>query len=114
MHAVSSSLVCLPEVDAGEPPTQGSCVAAASADRLHARALLLHPCPFPRCQHMHTHITGGFGPKLESWAFGVDQAGLAALVNETVFAMRTCKLCKARKIPAGLRWGGACLPAPQT
>lgn len=52
VRAVSSSLVCLPEVD-----------------------------------------LGGYGPKLESWAFGVDQAGLAALINETVFALRTCKLC---------------------
>ena len=53
VKAVSSSLVCLPEVDAG-----------------------------------------GYGPKLESWAFAVDQAGLAALVNATVFALRECKLCQ--------------------
>ncbi|PRW33169.1 hypothetical protein C2E21_7839 [Chlorella sorokiniana] len=52
VKAVGSSLVCLPEVDAG-----------------------------------------GFGPKLESWAFGVDQDGLEALLREGVFHLRTCKLC---------------------
>ncbi|KAL4421190.1 hypothetical protein ABPG77_010065 [Micractinium sp. CCAP 211/92] len=52
VKAVGSSLVCLPEVDAG-----------------------------------------GFGPKLESWAFGVDQDGLEALLREGVFQLRTCKLC---------------------
>ena len=36
---------------------------------------------------------GGYGPKLESWAFGVDQDGLEALVREGVFQLRTCKLC---------------------
>ncbi|PSC69296.1 hypothetical protein C2E20_7243 [Micractinium conductrix] len=52
VKAVGSSLVCLPEVDAG-----------------------------------------GYGPKLESWAFAVDQDGLEALLREGVFQLRTCKLC---------------------
>ncbi|KAL4854424.1 hypothetical protein ACK3TF_004779 [Chlorella vulgaris] len=52
VKAVGSSLVCLPEVDAG-----------------------------------------GYGPKLESWAFAVDQDGLEALLREGVFHLRTCKLC---------------------
>lgn len=53
VHAVSSSLVCLPHVD-----------------------------------------LGGHGPKLESWAAAVDAAGLAVLVEEGVFEVRECKLCK--------------------
>ncbi|KFM23219.1 hypothetical protein F751_3410 [Auxenochlorella protothecoides] len=53
VHVVSSSLVCLPEVD-----------------------------------------LGGHGPKLESWAAAVDQEGLRVLMDEGVFAIRTCKLCK--------------------
>ena len=53
VKAVSSSLVCLPEVDAG-----------------------------------------GYGPKLESWAFAVDREGLGVLLEEAVFELRTCKLCK--------------------
>jgi hypothetical protein len=36
---------------------------------------------------------GGYGPKLESWAFAVDQDGLEALLREGVFHLRTCKLC---------------------
>lgn len=39
-------------------------------------------------------LAGGFGPKLESWAFALDQDGLAALVEDSVFQTRTCKLCK--------------------
>lgn len=39
-----------------------------------------------------THA-GGYGPKLESWAFSVDQDGLEALLREGVFHLRTCKLC---------------------
>lgn len=30
---------------------------------------------------------------MESWAFGVDQDGLEALLREGVFQLRTCKLC---------------------
>ena len=37
---------------------------------------------------------GGFGPKLESWAFALDKAGLEALMEDAVFQTRTCKLCK--------------------
>ena len=49
---VSSSIVCLPNVDAG-----------------------------------------GFGPKVESWAFGIDQEGLDLVTSAGVFYLRTCKLC---------------------
>lgn len=52
VHAVGSSLVCLPSVDAGGP-----------------------------------------GPRLESWAFAVDQDGLRVCLNQGVFHIRSCKLC---------------------
>lgn len=52
VHAVSSSLVCLPADDAGGP-----------------------------------------GPRLESWAFALDQPGLAAAIQGGVFLVRGCKLC---------------------
>lgn len=41
----------------------------------------------------HAAAAGGYGPKLESWAFAVDQDGLEALLREGVFHLRTCKLC---------------------
>jgi hypothetical protein len=53
VHAVSSSLVCLPPDDAAGP-----------------------------------------GPRIESWAFALDQDGLAAAVEYDVFVLRGCKLCK--------------------
>lgn len=37
---------------------------------------------------------GGFGPKLESWAFAIDQEGLEAAIEDGVFYTRTCKLCE--------------------
>lgn len=52
VHAVGSSLVCLPEVDAGGP-----------------------------------------GPRLESWAFAVDEDGLKVALDAGVFVTRSCKLC---------------------
>lgn len=52
VHAVGSSLVCLPPADAGGP-----------------------------------------GPRLESWAFALDGAGLAAALEAGVFVTRGCKLC---------------------
>jgi hypothetical protein len=52
VHAVSSSLVCLPTDDAGGP-----------------------------------------GPRLESWAFALDEAGLGAALEGGVFTIRGCKLC---------------------
>ncbi|KAK9842595.1 hypothetical protein WJX81_008112 [Elliptochloris bilobata] len=52
VKVVASSIVCLPEVDAG-----------------------------------------GFGPKVESWAFALDAKGLDLLMNAGVFHLRTCKLC---------------------
>lgn len=36
---------------------------------------------------------GGFGPKLESWAFSVEPEGLELLVDAGVFHTRLCKLC---------------------
>lgn len=46
------------------------------------------PAPVPlSCQ------AGGYGPKLESWAFGTDQDGLEALLRDGVFHLHTCKLC---------------------
>ncbi|KAK9818280.1 hypothetical protein WJX72_010022 [[Myrmecia] bisecta] len=36
---------------------------------------------------------GGFGPKVESWAFALDPEGLDLLANAGVFYLRTCKLC---------------------
>jgi hypothetical protein len=36
---------------------------------------------------------GGPGPRLESWAFALDQPGLAAAVARGVFRVRGCKLC---------------------
>lgn len=36
---------------------------------------------------------GGPGPKLESWAFAVDQIGLDILMQEGIFEVRTCKIC---------------------
>jgi len=55
VHAVSSSLVCLPDQDAGGP-----------------------------------------GPRIESWAFAVDQAGLRALEDAGALHVRRCKACKDR------------------
>jgi hypothetical protein len=52
VHAVSSSLVCLPADDAAGP-----------------------------------------GPRLESWAFALDEAGLEAAIEGGVFIIRGCKLC---------------------
>lgn len=40
---------------------------------------------------------GGFGPKLESWAFALDRDGLAAVSEDAVFQTRTCKLCKCAR-----------------
>jgi hypothetical protein len=67
VHAVSSSLVCLPADDAGGP-----------------------------------------GPRLESWAFALDEAGLAAAVDGGVFIIRGCKLCtdKVRVVDATYGWDG--------
>lgn len=63
VHAVSSSLVCLPAHDAGGP-----------------------------------------GPRLESWAFALDEAGLGAAIEGGVFVMRGCKLC--RDADSGVVVGG--------
>jgi hypothetical protein len=52
VHAVGSSLVCLPRDDAGGP-----------------------------------------GARLESWAFALDQPGLAAAIDGGAFTIRGCKLC---------------------
>ena len=69
---------------------------------LAGMAASIHPSP-PVCrskphQNKPTQVpaclpAGGYGPKLESWAFGVDQDGLEALLREGVFQLRTCKLC---------------------
>uniref|UniRef100_A0A383VTR6 Uncharacterized protein n=1 Tax=Tetradesmus obliquus TaxID=3088 RepID=A0A383VTR6_TETOB len=66
VHAVSSSLVCLPPDDAAGP-----------------------------------------GPRLESWAFALDQEGLAAAVDFDVFLLRGCKLCKdeGRGVVVGGEYG---------
>jgi hypothetical protein len=37
--------------------------------------------------------TGGPGPRLESWAFAIDEVGLRVVVAAGVFQTRTCKLC---------------------
>lgn len=37
---------------------------------------------------------GGFGAKLESWAFALDLVGLQLLMRAGTFSIRTCKLCK--------------------
>lgn len=66
VHVVSSSLVCLPEVDAG-----------------------------------------GYGPKLESWAFAADRDGLDALLQEDLFQVRQCKLCKCVPESRAGRTGGS-------
>lgn len=63
VHAVSSSLVCLPSDDAAGP-----------------------------------------GPRLESWAFALDQDGLAVAVDAGVFVIRGCKLCTEKQ--AGIVVGG--------
>lgn len=63
VHAVSSSLVCLPADDAGGP-----------------------------------------GPRLESWAFALDEAGLGAAIEGGVFVVRGCKLC--RDADSGVVVGG--------
>ena len=36
---------------------------------------------------------GGAGPKVESWAFGIDAEGLDVLSRNGVFGSRSCKLC---------------------
>jgi hypothetical protein len=55
---------------------------------IHTLLTHLPPPCLPACLP-----AGGYGPKLESWAFGVDQDGLEALLREGVFQLRTCKLC---------------------
>ena len=52
VRLVSSSIVCLPPVDAG-----------------------------------------GYGPKVESWAFAIDQEGLDLVTEAGVFSLHVCKLC---------------------
>ncbi len=37
---------------------------------------------------------GGPGPRIESWAYAVDDVGLRVLIAELAFALRTCKMCK--------------------
>lgn len=37
---------------------------------------------------------GGPGPRVESWAFAVDDVGLDALVQRSVLRQRRCKLCE--------------------
>ena len=37
---------------------------------------------------------GGPGPRIESWAYAVDDVGLRVLIAEMAFALRTCKMCK--------------------
>lgn len=41
---------------------------------------------------MHA-CAGGQGPKIESWAFAVDAAGLRVLLEAGTFHLNTCKVC---------------------
>lgn len=45
--------------------------------------------------------TGGPGPKLESWAFAIDEEGLRVVVGAGVFYTRKCKLCNDGIVVAG-------------
>ncbi len=36
---------------------------------------------------------GGPGPRIESWAFAIDQEGLDLVTAAGVYHLRTCKLC---------------------
>lgn len=44
---------------------------------------------------------GGPGPRLESWAFAVDQTGLHVLMQEGIFEVRTCKICEEGVVVKG-------------
>ena len=37
---------------------------------------------------------GGPGPKMESWAFAIDEVGLKVVLDAGVFHTRICKLCE--------------------
>ncbi|PNH08807.1 hypothetical protein TSOC_004615 [Tetrabaena socialis] len=70
VHAVGSSLVCLPPIDAA--------VNAFTAVEASESC-----CP----------TTGGPGPRLESWAVALDQVALEITMRRQVFVVRTCKMC---------------------
>jgi hypothetical protein len=68
-------------------------------------------CWWPCCWcEIHTEFhpectcAGGPGPRLESWAFALDQEGLAVAVEGGVFIIRGCKLCQDKE--SGVVVGG--------
>lgn len=83
VKAVGSSLVCLPEVDAGGAGAGACRRCMSTAASWRAR----HVCPPPTWRP-----AGGPGPRLESWAFAVDGPGLELLVRAGVFHVHTEKL----------------------
>ncbi|GMH41535.1 hypothetical protein BSKO_09445 [Bryopsis sp. KO-2023] len=49
---------------------------------------------------------GGFGPKIESWAFAVDREGLSVALAAGVFERRICKLCEGSEgVVVGSEYG---------
>jgi len=92
---VSSSLVCLPAVDAGG---YGPKVLLPCARQLSPIRYCLNPSSTPQNEQdsitydVHT-AEQLINLQVESWAFAIDAAVLPLLVHSGVFHTRTCKLC---------------------
>jgi len=93
---VSSSLVCLPAVDAGG---YGPKVLGFPASQLSTTGFCLSkPSSIPQIQQDSRTYDVNTAKQLmhlqvESWAFAIDAAVLPLLVRSGVFHTRTCKLC---------------------
>ena len=89
VKVVSSSLVCLPEIDAGGPGPK------VCADFQPLTLCLAHAWGICIEMLLHKHM------QVESWAFGVDADGLELLTDAGVFHTRECKLCNDGVVVAG-------------
>ena len=49
--------------------------------------------------------SGAAGPRVESWAFALDEEGLRITADAGVFEVRTCKLCRNGGVVAGGEYG---------
>ena len=47
-------------------------------------------------------VVGGPGPRIESWAYAVDELGLEALQDVGAHNVRGCKGCKASPVVVGV------------
>ena len=42
-------------------------------------------------------LSGGPGPRLESWAYAVDRVGLKVLLEARTFDIHSCKMCSGKE-----------------